>query len=86
MFNFDVYGNKIKNETKIAVKLYSKMPANNPNVVLGIDGKIPAEVLRTEAPNSDYVSMTIAEYREYLKSIKTEMEQWKQLDNPAIVL
>lgn len=61
----------------LAVKLYETMPADDENVVAGIDGKIPATVIFGEAPDETYQVMTQEEYNTYLISITKELDEWK---------
>ena len=63
-----------------AVKFYSTMPSDDENVLLGISGKIPAEVKFTgTAPDETYTLMTDDEYNTYLASITAEIEAWKEI-------
>lgn len=65
-----------------AVKFYSTMPSDDENVLLGISGKIPAEVVDLSVtPNyqidETFVQMTDEEFTSYMNSIQAELTEWK---------
>ena len=68
----------------LAIKLYSKMPSDDENVILGISGKIPAIVIDlTIAPdypiNESFTQMTVEEFTSYMTSIQAELAEWKAI-------
>lgn len=67
----------------LAVKLYSKMPLDDENILKGISGKIPAEVRFNvdSAPDENYTIMNLEEYNAYLESIQTDLDNWKTIQN-----
>lgn len=63
-----------------AVKFYSTMPSDNENILKGINGNIPAEVVFSDtAPDETYILMTDEEYFNYMNSIQTELLEWKAI-------
>lgn len=63
----------------LAVKFYSAMPSDDENVLKGISGKIPAEVIFNvdTAPDNNYILMSDIDYQAYSDSISSELEQWR---------
>jgi hypothetical protein len=72
----------------LAVKLYSTMPADNENVLAGIDGKIPAEIRFDvdTVPDETYQLMTQKQYDNYLISIQPELEIWKEIQKSLPII
>lgn len=70
----------------LAVKLYEKMPADDENIVNGIDGKIPAQVIFgiDTPPDENYTIMSEEQYQDYLASISAELETWKSIQKTII--
>jgi hypothetical protein len=65
----------------LIVKLYSNMPQDNENVLLGIPGTIPAivEFNKDTVPDETWQLMAIEEYNAYLNSIKNDLDTWKEI-------
>lgn len=63
----------------LAVKFYETITTNDENIQLGISPKIPAEVRFNVniAPDDTFTIMTEESYQEYLRSIETELLNWK---------
>lgn len=68
----------------LAIKFYATMPADDENILKGINEKIPALVVdlstSTDYPiDETFTQMTNEEYSNYMNSIQAELNEWKRI-------
>lgn len=72
----------------LAIKFYLTMPSDNENVLKGISGNIPAEVIcgdeTIQPPDKTYTVMSEENYINYLDSISTELDSWKAIQQKEV--